>query len=165
MATGAKRSLASAALVALLTASSVGLASGCSTSDKVSEQLNKAQYVAQINALLRELKEEAQLGKQLVNSGSLAEAGPILKKAAAKFDRIVNRLQEIDPPAAVKRVHEQLTNALVNFRDVIATTRQALQNGDFGALLTGGQELLAFPRQLNTVIADYNAQGYAIEQP
>ncbi|MGZ5313475.1 MAG: hypothetical protein ACXWEA_04645 [Solirubrobacterales bacterium] len=159
------RGLATAACAGLLTASSLGLASGCSTSDQVSEQLNKAQYVAQINALLRQLKDEAKLGKQLINSGSLAEAGPILKQAAAKFDQIVNRLRAIDPPAAIRSVHDQLTNALVHFRDVVATTRQALENGDLGALLTGGQELLAFPQQLNAVVADYNAQGYAIQRP
>lgn len=164
MAGDGKRALAGAALTVFLAASSVGLVSGCSTSDQIADQLNKAQYVAQINALVKEMKDELRLGTALIQSGSLAEAKPRLEKAVTKFNRIVARLQAMNPPAAIKAVHERFTNALVHFRDVVASTKTALQQGNLGALLNGGQELLAFPQQLNSSIQEFQGQGYEVHE-
>jgi hypothetical protein len=159
-----KGSVGMLAALALAGSAVAGTMSGCSETDELSDKLTKAQYLLEMRALADEVREQTRLAIELVNVGSLKEAAPVIEKAVAEFDQIVARLEEIEPPAAIASLHNQLTAALGSASNLLTDAEQAVRNNNIASLIVLAPQLSEFRDRFRGIVADYDAQGYELSE-
>jgi hypothetical protein len=146
---------------ALLCALSVTFASACSTS-QLADQLNKAQYVAQMRTLVAQVKADGDaLRADLVKQGQSLDK--VLGKASADLVEVRTRLKEIKPPAQIASLHNRLTAVVGQLSGVFGQAEQALLTGDFNGLLALVPQAQGLTAQVGQISQDYGQAGYRLE--
>jgi hypothetical protein len=158
-----KASVVAVAAVALAASMAGGVLSGCSQTDELAGQLTKAQYVIQMRVLADRVREQTKLAIELVNVGSLKEAGPVIEKAISEFHEIVADLKRIEPPPQIAALHRRLTTTLESASNLLTDAQHAVQNSDVASLIVLAPQLSAFRDQFREIVGDYQAKGYSLE--
>jgi hypothetical protein len=135
------------------------LLSACSASDTL-DKLNKAQYLAQLRAVVAQVKKEAKVPKQLLQAKDAKERKQVLNRAVAHFDATVKSLDAITPPAEVAGLHNRLVAMMQGFDNLFIRVNQSVQSGDYGALVDLPAEASTLGNQFVALRQDFAAQGY-----
>jgi hypothetical protein len=145
----------------LACAVTVPLASGCAASDS----LTKAQYIAELRAVIAEVEEVSKLPSRLLQAQSVAQARLLLGDALQGYDEIVSRLEDVTPPDEVADLHDRLVGALSGFRDEFAQAEEAIDSGDLSALLGIPEAASQFSAEFADLSQEFSERGYDTGQP
>jgi hypothetical protein len=133
--------------------------SACSASDTL-DKLNKAQYLAQLRAVVAQVKKEARVPRQLLQAKDAKERKQVLNRAVADFDATVKSLDAITPPSEVAGLHHRLVALMQGFDNLFIRANQSVQTGDYGALVDLPAEASMLGSQFVDLRQDFAAQGY-----
>ena len=158
----ARPALAAAALCAMPTAS-VGAVSGCAETDELSDRLTKAQYLLELQRAFRQVRANADLPGRLIDARSPQELAAVIDEAAGELDELTARLEEVRPPDEVADLHNRLTALLRSFSDLFTESAQALEQGDYGALVGVPAEASDLSTEFADLSADYAKRGYEVD--
>lgn len=146
---------------AVLCGLTVTVASACSTA-QLADQLGKARYVAQMRALVAQVKADAEsLRADVVDKGKSLDR--VVGKASADLVEVRTRLKEIRPPDQIAALHEQLTKVVGQLSGVFSQAQQALLNGDFGGLLALAPQAQGLSAQVGQISQEFVQAGYRID--
>lgn len=135
------------------------LLSACSASDTL-DSLNKAQYLAQLKAVVVQVKKEAKVPKRLLQAKDAKERKQVLNQAVADFDATVKSLDAITPPTEVAGLHNRLVALMQGFDNLFIRANQSVQSGDYGALVDLPAEASMLGNQFVALRQEFAAEGY-----
>lgn len=135
------------------------LLSACSASDTL-DNLSKAQYLAQLRAVVAQVRKEAKVPKQLLQAEDARERKRVLNRAVTHFDATVKSLDAITPPTEVAGLHDRLVALMQGFDNLFIRVNQSVQSGDYGALVDLPAEASTLGNQFVDLRRDFAAQGY-----
>ena len=118
-----------AALLLVAVAAGVALG-GCELSS--SEPLTEEEYVAEAEGVADEFIESAtRVAKEVQNvQADLGSVGNLIGTFAEEAEALAARIEDINPPAAVEQLHQQLIEILDDFAGKAETAAAALKAGD-----------------------------------
>jgi hypothetical protein len=149
------------AVAAMLCGLSVTVASACSTA-QLADQLGKAQYVAEMRALVAQVKADGEsLRADLVDKGKSLDQ--VVGRASADLVKVRVRLKEIRPPDQIAALHERLTKVVGQLSGVFNQAQQALLTGDFNGLLALAPQAQGLSAQVGQIAQEFVGAGYRID--
>jgi hypothetical protein len=149
------------AAAAILCGLSITVASACSTAE-LADQLGKAQYVAQMRALVSQVKADGNsLRADLVDKGKPLDQ--VIGNASADLVKVRTRLKEIRPPDQIAALHARLTKVVGQLSGVFSQAQQALLTGDISGLLSLAPQAQGLSAQVGQISQEFVQAGYRID--
>jgi hypothetical protein len=157
-----RRALATASLCAAAAISLV-LPSGCAETDELSDRLSKARYLVELRAVVAEVRRSLRLAERFRDVSSLDQLTTLVDRTVAEYGRIVDRMEEIDPPEDVADLHNRFTDTLIAAQGTLERANESLQAGDLAALLGLADEVQGLAQDFSGLSVDYAERGYDID--